>query len=91
MSALTLSNFRRGLSGLRLNDLGIPAVILVIMAMLVVPLPALLLDVLFTFNLLAGLVIIMVAIGTTKPLEFSSFPAVLLLTTMLPWLRLLSV
>jgi len=83
MSALTLSNFRRGLSGLRLNDLGIPAVILVIMAMLVVPLPALLLDVLFTFNLLAGLVIIMVAIGTTKPLEFSSFPAVLLLTTML--------
>ena len=54
-----------------------------IMAMLVIPLPALVLDVLFTFNLFAGMVIIMVAIRTTRPLEFSSFPAVLLLTTTL--------
>jgi len=55
----------------------------VIMAMLVIPLPAFLLDVLFTFNLITGLMVIMVAIRTTKPLEFSSFPSVLLLTTML--------
>eukprot|EP01036_Dinobryon_divergens_P000515 gene515-651_t len=53
------------------------------MAMLVVPLPAVLLDVLFTFNILISLVIIMIAIGTRKPLEFSSFPSVLLFATML--------
>jgi len=56
---------------------------LLIMAMLVLPLPPLVLDILFTFNIVIGLVVIMVAIGTRKPLEFSSFPSVLLLATML--------
>jgi flagellar biosynthesis protein FlhA len=50
---------------------------------LVLPLPPLLLDFLFTFNILVSLVIIMIAIGTRKPLEFSSFPTVLLFATML--------
>jgi flagellar biosynthesis protein FlhA len=53
------------------------------MAMLVLPLPPLLLDFLFTFNIMVSLVIIMIAIGTRKPLEFSSFPTVLLFATML--------
>ena len=83
MSTLTLSGFRQQLTKLRFAELGIPALILVIMAMLVIPLPPWLLDVLFTFNLLVGLVVITVAIGTTRPLEFSSFPAILLLATML--------
>ena len=51
--------------------------------MLVIPLPPLLLDILFTFNILVGLVVIMIAIGTKRPLDFSAFPAVLLLATML--------
>ncbi len=86
MSATALSvisTFRHGLLNSKLADLSIPALVLMIMAMLVIPLPALILDILFTFNLLAGMVIIMVAIRTTRPLEFSSFPAVLLLTTTL--------
>ncbi|MFZ9983982.1 MAG: flagellar biosynthesis protein FlhA [Burkholderiaceae bacterium] len=66
-----------------LSGLGIPALVLLIMAMLVLPLPPLLLDLLFTFNILVGLIIIMVAIGVQRPLDFSSFPAVILLTTML--------
>ena len=53
------------------------------MAMFVVPLPSILLDVLFTFNIMAGLVIVMISISVRRPLEFSSFPVVLLLTTML--------
>jgi flagellar biosynthesis protein FlhA len=57
--------------------------VLLIMAMLVVPLPALLLDILFTFNIGCSLLVIMIAIGTRKPLEFSSFPSVLLFATML--------
>jgi flagellar biosynthesis protein FlhA len=83
MSTIALSFFRRNFSNIRFGDLGIPFVIMVIMGMLVIPLPAMLLDVLFTFNLLAGMIIIMIAIGTKRPLDFSSFPAVLLLTTML--------
>ncbi|HAU01835.1 MAG TPA: flagellar biosynthesis protein FlhA, partial [Porticoccaceae bacterium] len=46
-------------------------------------LPAMLLDFLFTFNIILGLVIIMVAINSSKPLDFSSFPSILLLATML--------
>jgi flagellar biosynthesis protein FlhA len=65
------------------SGLTIPVVVLVIMAMLVLPLPPLLLDFLFTFNIMVSLVIIMIAIGTRKPLEFSSFPTVLLFATML--------
>jgi len=83
MNTLTLSAIRQNLSGFNLAGLGLPLLVLLIMAMLVVPLPPLLLDILFTFNIMVGLVVIMVAIGTRKPLEFSSFPSVLLFATML--------
>jgi len=83
MSAMSLSTIRQSLGRYDFSGLGIPALVLVIMAMLVVPLPPLLLDVLFTFNILVGLVVIMIAINTRKPLEFSSFPSVLLFATML--------
>ena len=83
MSAISLSTIRQGLSQFDRSGLAIPALVLVIMAMLVLPLPPLLLDILFTFNLLVGLVVIMIAINTRKPLEFSSFPTVLLFATML--------
>ena len=83
MSVMSLSTIRQSLDRYDFTGLGIPALVLVIMAMLVVPLPPLLLDVLFTFNILVGLVVIMIAINTRKPLEFSSFPSVLLFATML--------
>ena len=83
MSTLTLSTIRHNLSKFDLSGLSIPVVVLVIMAMLVLPLPPVLLDFLFTFNILVSLVVIMIAIGTRKPLEFSSFPTVLLFATML--------
>ncbi len=83
MSTLTMSTIRQRLSKFEFSGLGIPFLVLLIMGMLVVPLPALLLDILFTFNILISLIIIMIAIGTRKPLEFSSFPSVLLFATML--------
>jgi flagellar biosynthesis protein FlhA len=83
MSTLTLSTIRQNLSKFDLSGLSIPVVVLVIMAMLVLPLPPLLLDFLFTFNIMCSLVVIMIAISTRKPLEFSSFPTVLLFATML--------
>ena len=78
-----IENVRTYFSNFEFSSLGIPGLVLLILAMLVIPLPPLLLDILFTFNILVGLVVIMIAIGTKRPLDFSSFPAVLLLATML--------
>lgn len=83
MATLSLSGFRQALSRVGPTGLGLPALVLVIVAMLVVPLPPILLDLLFTFNIISSLIIIMIAIGTRTPLEFSAFPAILLMTTML--------
>ncbi len=83
MSTLSLSTIRQNLAKFDFTGLGIPVLVLLIMAMLVLPLPALLLDFLFTFNIVISLVIIMISISTRKPLDFSSFPTVLLFATML--------
>jgi len=83
MSTLSLSTIRQNLSAFDLAGLGIPTLVLMIMAMLVLPLHPLMLDILFTFNIVVALVIVMISIGTRKPLEFSSFPTVLLFATML--------
>ena len=83
MSTLTLSTIRQNLTKFDYTGLGIPVLVLLIMAMLVLPLPPLVLDFLFTFNIVISLVIIMIAISTRKPLEFSSFPTILLFATML--------
>lgn len=83
MSTLSLSIIRQSLSRFDFSGITVPVLVLIIMAMLVLPLPPVLLDILFTFNILSSLVIIMIAIGTRKPLEFSSFPSVLLFATML--------
>ena len=83
MGSMVMSFFGQGVSKSTLQGLGIPFLILIIMGMLILPIPPLMLDVFFTLNIVIGLVIIMVAINVTKPLEFSSFPSILLLATML--------
>ena len=83
MANAILSNIRQDMSKIELSGLGIPFLVLLILSMLILPLPPFLLDFLFTFNILLGVVIIMIAINSTKPLDFSSFPAILLLATML--------
>jgi flagellar biosynthesis protein FlhA len=83
MASVTLSNIRQDLSKFELSSLGVPFLVLLILSMLILPLPPFLLDILFTFNIMIGLIIIMVAINSQKPLDFSSFPSILLLATML--------
>ncbi|HCY04087.1 MAG TPA: flagellar biosynthesis protein FlhA [Gammaproteobacteria bacterium] len=82
-SAFTLSDLRQLTEGFRPSSLAVPAVILLILTMLILPLPAIMLDVLFTLNILLALLVIMVAINTATPMEFSSFPTVILFSTML--------
>jgi len=76
---------RLGIFGLRrhLPSLAGPTAFVLILAMVVVPLPPFALDVLFTFNICFGLMILLASLYTAKPTEFSAFPTLLLLTTLL--------
>ncbi len=60
-----------------------PIGILILVAMMVVPLPSILLDIFFVTNILVSLLILMVAMHTYRPLDFSSFPSLLLIATVL--------
>jgi flagellar biosynthesis protein FlhA len=60
-----------------------PVLILLILSMMVLPLPPFLLDLFFTFNIAVSIIVMLVAINVMKPLDFSVFPTVLLVTTLL--------
>jgi flagellar biosynthesis protein FlhA len=62
---------------------GVPVGILAILAMMILPLPPVMLDVLFTFNIALSLVIVMAVFNVKRPLDFAIFPTVLLLVTLL--------
>lgn len=64
-----------------LAGLTLPVGILIIIAMMVLPLPVVLLDLFFVSNILLSLVILMVALYSYRPLDFSSFPSLLLIAT----------
>ncbi len=65
------------------NGLGAPLVLLAVLAMVVVPLPPLALDALFTFNIALSVVVVMAVVYVARPLDFGAFPIVLLLATLL--------
>jgi flagellar biosynthesis protein FlhA len=62
---------------------GTPILVLMILAMMTLPLPPLMLDVFFTFNITLALVVLLATVYTLRPLEFAAFPTVLLLTTLM--------
>ena len=70
-----------GRSGLQ--QLAGPVLILLILSMMVLPLPPFMLDLFFTFNIAISVIVMLVAINVMKPLDFSVFPTVLLVTTLL--------
>ena len=75
LPAFDRSQFLRAVAG--------PALIILILSMMILPLPPLALDVLFTFNIALSIIVLLVALYTLKPLDFAVFPTVLLLTTLL--------
>ncbi|MBI5784007.1 MAG: flagellar biosynthesis protein FlhA [Rhodocyclales bacterium] len=60
-----------------------PGLIIVILSMMVLPLPSFALDLFFTFNIALAVMVLLVAMYNQKPLDFSVFPSVLLVTTLL--------
>jgi flagellar biosynthesis protein FlhA len=80
MNLLTIQDLIKR-AGLR--TLAGPVLIVMILAMMVLPLPPMLLDILFTFNIAIAVMVLLVSMNTTKTLDFSVFPTVLLITTLL--------
>ncbi len=77
---LTLQGF---LGRLNIRQMLAPLLIILILSMMVLPLPPFVLDVFFTFNIAISVMVLLVAMYTMRPLDFSIFPTVLLVTTLL--------
>ncbi|MDM0042987.1 flagellar biosynthesis protein FlhA [Variovorax dokdonensis] len=71
------------MGGKQFKGLAGPVLIILILSMMVLPLPAFLLDLLFTFNIAMSVMVLLVAMYTMKALDFAAFPAVLLFSTLL--------
>ncbi len=76
-------NLKMLMTPANMRMIGAPLLIIMILSMMVLPLPAFALDVFFTFNIAVSIMVMLVAMYTKKPLDFSVFPTVLLLTTLL--------
>ena len=72
-----------GARGAAIKALVLPAFVVMMLAMMVLPLPSFVLDLLFTFNIALALVVMMVSAQMVKPLDFAALPTVLLVTTLL--------
>ena len=79
-SSLSMQNI---LGRLNATQMAAPVLILMILSMMVLPLPAFVLDLFFTFNIAIAVLVLLVAVNTQKTLEFSVFPTVLLVTTLM--------
>tara|TARA_Y100001951_G_scaffold17220_1_gene12355 strand:- start:18311 stop:20395 length:2085 start_codon:yes stop_codon:yes gene_type:complete len=75
-----MPNWMRDVMG---SGIGVLALMMACLAMLVIPMPPFLLDLLFTFNIALSLIIILAVIYVERPIDFSVFPTVLLLATLL--------
>lgn len=67
----------------RLVGLGAPLLIIMLLAMMILPLPPFMLDFLFTFNIALSLIILLVAVYISRPLDFAVFPSILLVVTLM--------
>ena len=82
MNSLRLPAWLSGL-GNRGNALAAPILIILLLAMMILPLPAFILDLFFSFNIALSVIVLLTALYTVKPLDFMAFPAILLVSTML--------
>ncbi len=82
-SSTTLGGLQAMFGRISSSQMAAPLLILMILAMMVLPLPAFILDVLFTFNIAISVLVLLIAVNTQKTLDFSVFPTVLLVTTLL--------
>lgn len=80
MRKIELSDWFKGVNT---KNVSAPLLIVLLLAMIMLPLPPLALDILFTFNIALSIMVLLIGLQTTKPLDFLSFPNILLMTTIL--------
>ncbi len=71
------------MSGSNSKAIAAPIIIIMMLSMMVLPLPAIVLDIFFSFNIALSIIVLLTALYTIKPLDFMVFPTVLLVSTML--------
>jgi flagellar biosynthesis protein FlhA len=82
MNSLKLPPWLAGMKGGG-NALAAPVIIILLLTMMVLPLPAFVLDVFFSFNIALAVIVLLTSLYTVKPLDFMAFPTILLVSTML--------
>ncbi|WP_312566927.1 flagellar biosynthesis protein FlhA [Comamonas sp.] len=85
MSTALLKNLQNwnAKNGSALQSLAAPILVIAILALMVLPMPPWMLDTFFTLNIATALMVMMIAAYMVRPLDFSAFPSVLLLTTLM--------
>lgn len=78
-----INTARSNLVGLGRGNLGVPLLLLIMLAMMMLPVPPFLLDVFFTFNIALSIVVLLVCVYALRPLDFAVFPTILLVATLL--------
>ncbi|MQA20876.1 flagellar biosynthesis protein FlhA [Rugamonas rivuli] len=84
LSNLKLPPWMQGIANSRnKSSLAAPILIIMLLAMMVLPLPAFVLDIFFSFNIALAVIVLLTSLYTVKPLDFMAFPTILLVSTML--------
>src|SRR5450830_1034510 len=83
MNGLRLPAWLSGMSSNASKGIAAPVIIIMLLAMMVLPLPAFILDIFFSFNIALSIIVLLTALYTVKPLDFMAFPTILLVSTML--------
>lgn len=83
MNSIKLPAWMSELGARGASALAAPIFIIILLAMMILPLPAFVLDVFFSFNIALSVIVLLTALYTVKPLDFMAFPAILLISTML--------
>ena len=76
-------SFSELLAALRRTHAMAPVLVLALLAMIILPLPPVALDILFTFNIVLAIIVILISVSVRRPLDFSTFPTIILGTTLL--------
>ena len=80
---MNTSTFLQTLKGLSAQGLGAPLLVIMMLAMVILPLPPMALDMLFTFNITFSLIVVLVSVYALRPLDFTVFPTIILVATLL--------
>ena len=86
LSLPTVGSLQLGLNQLKSlasGNLGVPLMLMILLGMMTLPVPTILLDIFFTFNIALSIIVLMVSIYAGRPLDFAIFPSVLLVATLL--------